>query len=49
MKNVVPSDKTFGFIGLGNIGAAVVMNLVKSGHKVNLCNRTPSKVSYLIF
>nr|CAH7738151.1 unnamed protein product [Callosobruchus chinensis] len=40
---ITPSPKTFGFIGLGNIGAGVVMNLVKSGHRVNIYNRTPSK------
>ncbi|VEN40888.1 unnamed protein product [Callosobruchus maculatus] len=42
-EEITPSPKTFGFIGLGNIGAAVVMNLIKSGHRVNIYNRSPSK------
>ncbi|CAH1996135.1 unnamed protein product [Acanthoscelides obtectus] len=43
-KEIKPSPKVFGFIGLGNIGAGVVKNLINSGHKVNLFNRTPKKI-----
>jgi len=40
----VPSKLTFGFIGLGTIGSEIVKNLLKSGHKVHIWNRTTEKV-----
>jgi 3-hydroxyisobutyrate dehydrogenase-like beta-hydroxyacid dehydrogenase len=32
-----------GFIGLGNMGAAMAANLLKAGHEVTVYNRTPGK------
>lgn len=43
-KNISPSDLKFGFIGLGNMGAGIVKNLLNSGHKVVIWNRTTEKV-----
>lgn len=43
-KNIDPSKLVFGFIGLGNIGCGIVKNLLNSGHKVIVWNRTPEKV-----
>lgn len=48
-KNIVPSKLTFGFIGLGKIGSGIVKNLLNSGHKVNIWNRTPDKVNHMYF
>jgi len=42
-KNISPSDLKFGFIGLGNIGSGIVKNLLNSGHKVFIWNRTTEK------
>ncbi|XP_050540446.1 cytokine-like nuclear factor N-PAC [Daktulosphaira vitifoliae] len=42
-KNISPSDLKFGFIGLGNMGAGIVKNLLNSGHKVVIWNRTTEK------
>lgn len=42
-KNIDPSKKIFGFIGLGNIGSGIVKNLLNSGHKVMIWNRTEDK------
>ncbi|CAG9856077.1 unnamed protein product [Phyllotreta striolata] len=42
-KNITASRKRFGFIGLGTIGSGIVKNLINSGHKVNLFNRTSEK------
>lgn len=35
----------FGFLGLGIMGSGVVKNLLNSGHKVVIWNRTAAKVS----
>ncbi|WML60339.1 NAD(P)-dependent oxidoreductase [Neobacillus sp. PS2-9] len=35
--------KEVGFIGLGNMGQPMVLNLLKAGYKVKVYNRTPSK------
>ncbi len=35
--------QNIGFIGLGNLGAPIAINLVKSGHQVYVYNRTSSK------
>ena len=31
-----------GFIGIGDMGAAMARNLIKSGHQVTVCNRSGS-------
>jgi 3-hydroxyisobutyrate dehydrogenase-like beta-hydroxyacid dehydrogenase len=36
-----------GFIGLGNMGAAMAGNLLKAGHEVTVYNRTPEKARAL--
>ncbi|CAL8079547.1 unnamed protein product [Orchesella dallaii] len=42
-KKVVPSKLKFGFLGLGIMGRGIVKNLLNSGHKVIVWNRTPDK------
>ncbi|RZC40833.1 NAD binding 2 domain containing protein, partial [Asbolus verrucosus] len=42
-KNISASSMAFGFMGLGNMGSSVVMNLINSGHRVNLWNRSSQK------
>jgi 3-hydroxyisobutyrate dehydrogenase-like beta-hydroxyacid dehydrogenase len=37
-----------GFIGLGNMGAAIAANLVRAGHQVAVWNRSPAKAQGLI-
>lgn len=37
-----------GFIGLGNMGAAMAANLLKAGHQVTVYNRTPEKARSLV-
>jgi len=37
-----------GFIGLGSLGAPLAMNLIESGHKVHVYNRTTSKSTPLV-
>jgi 3-hydroxyisobutyrate dehydrogenase-like beta-hydroxyacid dehydrogenase len=37
-----------GFIGLGNMGAAIAANLLKAGHEVIVWNRTPARASPLV-
>jgi 3-hydroxyisobutyrate dehydrogenase-like beta-hydroxyacid dehydrogenase len=37
-----------GFIGLGNMGSAMAMNLVKAGHEVTAYNRSPAKAESLV-
>ena len=37
-----------GFIGLGNMGAAMAGNLIKAGHDVTAYNRSPAKVDALV-
>ncbi|HEV7854952.1 MAG TPA: NAD(P)-binding domain-containing protein, partial [Mycobacterium sp.] len=37
-----------GFIGLGNMGAAMAANLVKAGHDVTVYNRSRAKVDPLV-
>jgi len=48
-KNISPSQLRFGFIGLGNIGSGIVKNLLNSGHKVTVWNRSTEKVMHYIF
>uniref|UniRef100_A0A0K8TN33 Cytokine-like nuclear factor N-PAC n=1 Tax=Tabanus bromius TaxID=304241 RepID=A0A0K8TN33_TABBR len=42
-KNINPSGLKFGFLGLGIMGCGIVKNLINSGHKVVVWNRTFSK------
>ncbi|CAL1279522.1 unnamed protein product [Larinioides sclopetarius] len=42
-KNIRPTDKKIGFIGLGMMGQRLVKNLLNSKHKVTVWNRTPDK------
>ena len=44
---VIPTPLRIGFIGLGIMGQGMVMNLLRSGHKVTVWNRTAAKVSPL--
>lgn len=37
-----------GFIGLGQMGAGMALNLVKAGHEVTVYNRTPAKAADLV-
>ncbi|QZH61108.1 NAD(P)-dependent oxidoreductase [Mycolicibacterium farcinogenes] len=37
-----------GFIGLGNMGAAMAANLLSAGHEVTAYNRSPDKVAALV-
>jgi 3-hydroxyisobutyrate dehydrogenase-like beta-hydroxyacid dehydrogenase len=37
-----------GFVGLGNMGAGIAANLVRSGHEVAVWNRSPQKARALI-
>ncbi len=37
-----------GFIGLGNMGAAIARNLLRAGHQVTVHNRTPEKAKALV-
>ena len=37
-----------GFIGLGNMGRGMAMNLVKAGHRVTVYNRSPGKAEPLV-
>ena len=36
-----------GFIGLGQMGSAIALNLVKAGHRVIVYNRTRAKAEAL--
>jgi 3-hydroxyisobutyrate dehydrogenase-like beta-hydroxyacid dehydrogenase len=45
-KNVQPSTLKFGFLGLGIMGSGMVKNLLNSGHKVIVWNRTTEKVRH---
>ena len=37
-----------GFIGLGNMGRGMAINLVKAGHHVTVYNRSPEKVETVV-
>lgn len=41
-------EKTVGFIGLGNMGAPMVMSLLKAGYHVKVFNRTPEKAKGVV-
>lgn len=42
-KKINPSSLRFGFLGLGIMGSGIVKNLINSGHKVIVWNRTMEK------
>ncbi|XP_030766746.1 putative oxidoreductase GLYR1 homolog [Sitophilus oryzae] len=42
-KDILPSQKKFGFLGLGIMGQRIVKNLIQSGHHVNVWSRNPEK------
>lgn len=42
-KNITPSGINFGFLGLGIMGGGIVKNLLNSGHKVFIWNRTAAQ------
>ncbi|XP_030836525.1 putative oxidoreductase GLYR1 isoform X1 [Strongylocentrotus purpuratus] len=42
-KDIKPTEKKIGFIGLGLMGTGMAMNLIKAGHKVTVWNRTSEK------
>ncbi|XP_072945361.1 cytokine-like nuclear factor N-PAC isoform X2 [Epargyreus clarus] len=42
-KNIKASEMKFGFLGLGIMGSGIVKNLLNSGHKVVVWNRTGAK------
>lgn len=42
-KNIIPTSMTIGFLGLGIMGSRVAKNILLSGHKLMVWNRTPSK------
>lgn len=42
-RDIAPSDLTFGFLGLGIMGSTIVKDLICTGHKVVVWNRTMSK------
>src|SRR5262250_339555 len=37
-----------GFIGLGNMGAPMALNLMKAGHELSVYNRTSSRAQALV-
>ncbi|GBP48003.1 Putative oxidoreductase GLYR1 homolog [Eumeta japonica] len=43
-KNIQASQMKFGFLGLGIMGSGIVKNLLNSGHKVVVWNRTAGKI-----
>ena len=47
-KNIQPSSLKFGFLGLGIMGSGIVKNLLNSGHKVIVWNRTSEKVLVIV-
>ncbi|KRG03166.1 putative oxidoreductase GLYR1 homolog isoform X1 [Drosophila mojavensis] len=42
-RDIVPSDQTFGFLGLGMMGSTIVKDLIYTKHKVVVWNRTIDK------
>lgn len=47
-KNIKPTSKKIGFIGLGMMGQRIVKNLLNSGHDVSIWNRTPEKCKQFV-
>ena len=40
-------EHNIGFIGLGNLGTPIALNLMESGHTLYVYNRTASKIATL--
>jgi 3-hydroxyisobutyrate dehydrogenase-like beta-hydroxyacid dehydrogenase len=40
--------ETLGFLGLGNMGEPIALNLLEAGYELRVYNRTPSKVAPLV-
>ena len=47
-KAIEPSTLQFGFLGLGIMGSGIVKNLLNSGHKVTVWNRTAEKTDEFV-
>lgn len=47
-QNLITSKLVFGVLGAGIIGREIIKNLVRSGHTVNIWNRTSSKCDIII-
>lgn len=47
-KTIKASSLRFGFVGLGLMGQRLLKNLLNSGHKVTIWNRTPTKCKEFI-
>ncbi|PRD23246.1 UNVERIFIED_CONTAM: oxidoreductase GLYR1-like protein [Trichonephila clavipes] len=47
-RNITPTSKKIGFIGMGTMGQRIVMNLLNSGHDVSVWNRTLEKCKNVI-
>lgn len=45
--NITTSNLSLGVLGIGIIGSRIVKNLIRSGHKVNIWNRTTKKCTDL--
>ncbi|HYG19452.1 MAG TPA: NAD(P)-dependent oxidoreductase [Ohtaekwangia sp.] len=42
------NTRSIGFVGLGNLGRPIAMNLLKAGYKVRVFNRTREKLSTIV-
>ncbi|GFT34220.1 putative oxidoreductase GLYR1 homolog [Nephila pilipes] len=47
-KNIKPTSKKIGFIGLGMMGQRMVKNLLVTGHDVSIWNRSPEKCKIFV-
>ena len=47
-RTIEPSTLNFGFLGLGIMGSGIVKNLLNSGHKVTVWNRTAEKAQEFV-
>ena len=45
---VSPEKTPIGFVGLGVMGKAMALNLLKAGFKLTVCNRSPEKVAEVV-
>ncbi|GFR32753.1 putative oxidoreductase GLYR1, partial [Trichonephila clavata] len=48
LKNICPTSKKLGFVGLGTMGQRIVKNLLESGHDVSVWNRTREKCAQFV-
>ncbi|GFR07010.1 hypothetical protein TNCT_628851 [Trichonephila clavata] len=47
-RNIKPTSKKIGFIGLGTMGQRIVGHLLNSRHDVSVWNRTPEKCKHVV-